>query len=96
MASEDDKRCAVNAVRAAEHSLEAVRGSVLIVGCLLEANGWNARTDSTLAALDTARKRLAILHDDIFHESIKRQESEPRDGVIEPMSGGGSKGGNPL
>lgn len=96
MASEADKACAVNAIRGAEHALEALRGQILIAGCLLDANGWNTRTDSTLAAIDTLKRRLIALHDDVYHESVQRQESEPRTGVIEPMSGGGSKGGNPL
>lgn len=96
MASEADKQCAVNALRGAEHALEAVKGQVLITKCLLDANAWNARTDSVEAAIDTLKRRLVDLHDDVYHESVQRQESEPRTGVIEPMSGGGSKGGNPL
>lgn len=96
MASEADKACCVNAIRGAEHALEAVKAQILIAGCLLDANGWSTRTDSTMADIDRLKRRITLLHDDVYHESVKRGEAEPRTGVIEPMSGGGSKGGNPL
>lgn len=96
MASECDKAVAVNAIRGAESALHSAHAHLLNAKAMLEANGWAVDATAAETAITNARRKLAYLHEDVYVEAQRVQEAEPRTGVVEPMSGGGSKGGNPL
>lgn len=95
MPTDLEKCCVINAQRAADHEIEALIGNVRIVGDLLNLHGWKAGklADKALRNAERLRDDLDALHQAIFDEALERGESAPDDGVIEPRSGGGSKGG---
>lgn len=95
MPTDLEKRVVINAMRSADHQIEALIGNARIVDDLLTEHGWrcSALAQDAVDASEALRDVLDALHQAIADEALKRGEDAPDDGVIEPRSGGGSKGG---
>lgn len=95
MPSPLEKRTVINAMRAADHQIEALLGNLLIVSTHLKKHGWrsDSMAGSVVLSAEQLKHDLDALHTEIFDEAIDRREDVPDDDVIEPRSGGGSKGG---
>jgi hypothetical protein len=90
-----EKRIVINAMRAADHQVEALIGNIRIVEGLLKQHGWDSASRAERARHEAKdlQASIDILHESIFDEAIAKREEVPTDGIIQPMSGGGSKGG---
>lgn len=90
-----EKRIVINAMRAADHEIEALIGNVKIVRGLLTEHGWRSASTAQIAVREAENLRdvLDDLHEMIADEALAKAEDVPDDDVIEPRSGGGSKGG---
>lgn len=91
--TEDERRCITNAVRSAELITEAVKGQLRTAHDLLTAHNWRSNARGAAEALKEFALQLDILHRNINDEAIDKGVTVPDEGVIQPLSGGGGKGG---